>query len=121
MGAIDYSMLDINPEKSNIDPTLDGFDVAKSYDESEGGVDADGTTEQQVSRITAAYATSKSDTVPDRGYYAELDRTIGELVKKTGEIESKSLETLMIIELFQHILRGKLMFLKLNTRNITIM
>ena len=92
MGAIDYSMLDINPEKSNIDPTLDGFDVAKSYDESEGGVDADGTTEQQVSRITAAYATSKSDTVPDRGYYAELDRTIGELVKKTGEIESKSLE-----------------------------
>lgn len=75
-GVVSYDNLDIDGNRSNINPTLDGFDVNKSSDNVEGGFDADGSVEELVSRLVASYAVSKSDTLPDKGYFRSLDGTM---------------------------------------------
>jgi len=86
--GINFNDIEIDSSKSNVDPTADGFDILKSFDEADGILEGDTEIENQVSRLSAAYAASQADVIPERGYFRLLDRTVGEMLEEMQEYDS---------------------------------
>lgn len=96
-------------ESGSVDPNLPSFDTAKSTSTIPSYEDIQDIAREDASRISAAYAVSKADTLPDSGYYDDLDDSMKNALKysfiptyqakqetKNRTVETKRIETTQV-------------------------